>query len=250
MTQTKTVAASVPERTRQIPPPSGKREPLKVNVFDLMTGAASQLLPLFPYHDAGAIVPTGSIMTGDPHDSDFGHFFHYNTVEEVAITFGAHQAMLQTGQIFVTQQLHGVNSFLRDSADPEAFILITVTQHQAEEEDQAEAILFRCQRCSEQLVRFDYNATPKGSAGHDPTQWDGHLDDEVQMFATIWGSDRAALEYEPEPARTCPNCGHVSPPHPHHKWGWNRYVAQVRTADSAKRALRAAALSARESKAV
>lgn len=250
MTQTVTGAASAPERTRRIPPPSGRREPLKVNIFDFMTGAASQLLPLFPYHDAGAIVPTGSIMRGDPDDSAFGHFFHYNTVEEVAITFGSNQAMLQTGQIFVTQQLHGVNSFLRNSADPEAFILITVTQHQAEDGDQAEAILFRCQKCSEQLVRFDYNASPKGVEGHDPTQWDGTPDDEVQMFPTIWGSNRAALAYEPEQARTCPKCGHVSPPHPHHKWGWNRYVAQVRTADSAKRALRAAAVSAQETKAV
>jgi hypothetical protein len=250
MTQTVTGAASAPERTRRIPPPSGQREPLKINVFDLMTGAASQLLPLFPYHDAGAMVPCGAIMTGDADDSEFGHFFHYNTVEEVAVTFGAKQAMLQTGQIFVTQQLHGVNSFLRDSADPEAFILMTITQHQAEEGDQGEAILFRCQKCSEQLVRFDYNATPKGVEGHDPTQWDGSLDDEVPMFPTIWGSNRAAVAYDEESARTCSKCGHINPPHPHHKWGWNRYVEQVRTAELAKRALRALAVSAHEPKEV
>jgi hypothetical protein len=248
MTHTATSPTSAPEQTPRIPPPSGAREPLKVNVFDLMTGAACQLLPLFPYHDAGAMVPCGAIMTGDPNDSEFGHFFHYNTVEEVAVTFGANEAMLQTGQIFVTQQLHGVNSFLRDPAKPEAFILMTITQHQAEDGDQGEAILFRCRKCHEPLVRFDYNATPKGVEGHDPTQWGGSADDEVPMFATIWGSDKAAIEYNDESARTCPKCGQVNAPHPQHKWGWHRYVSQVRTAQSAKRALRTVAGSATEHK--
>jgi hypothetical protein len=250
MTHTVPGSTSAPEKARRIPPPSGAREPLKVNVFDLMTGAASQLLPLFPYHDAGAMVPCGAIMTGDPNDSQFGHFFHYNTVEEVAVTFGASQAMLQSGQIFVTQQLHGVNSFLRNPANPEAFILMTITQHQGEDADQAEAILFRCRKCHEQLLRHDYNATPKGIAGHDPTQWGGSIGDEVPMFATIWGSDKAAVDYNHESVRTCPKCGHVSGEHPRHKWGWQRYVSQVRTAESAKRALRSVAESASESKAV
>ncbi len=237
MTHTTTGSASAPEQARRIPPPSGAREPLKNNVFDLMTGAVCQLLPLFPYHDAGAMVPCGAIMTGDPDDSEFGHFFHYNTVEEVAVTFGANEAMLQTGQIFVTQQLHGVNSFLRDPANPEAFILMTITQHQSEEGDQSEAILFRCQKCHEQLHRHDYNATPKGVEGYDPTQWGGSVDDEVPMFPTIWGSDKAAVDYTDESVRTCPKCGHVNAEHPHDKWGWHRYVNQVRTAGSAKRKL-------------
>src|SRR4029450_1363566 len=157
-----TGAASASDTVRRIPPPSGPREPLKVNVFDMMTGAACQLLPLFPYPDAGATVPCGAVFTGEPDDAEFGHFFHYNTVEEVAVTFGANEAMLQTGQVFVTQQLHGVNSFprhapvphqrhgansfLRHPADPEAFILMTITQHQAEDGDQSEAMLFRCQK--------------------------------------------------------------------------------------------------------
>jgi hypothetical protein len=243
-----TADAPTGERVRRIPPPSGAREPLKVNVFDLMTGAVCQLLPLFPYHDAGAMVPCGAIMTGNSGDSEFGHFFHYNTVEEVAVTFGANEAMLQTGQIFVTQQLHGVNSFLRDSANPEAFILMTITQHQAEEGDQSEAILFRCRKCSEQLYRHDYNATPKGVEGYDPAQWGASVDDDVSMFPTIWGSDKAALDYSVESVRTCPKCGHVNVGHPHHKWGWHRYVDQVHTAGSAKRALRSAAAAADESK--
>lgn len=250
MTETVTDPASAAEAVHRIPPPSEAREPLKVNVFDIMTGAACQLLPLFPYRDADAMVSCGALFTGDPEDSEFGHFFHYNTVEEVMVTFGANQAMLQSDQIVVTQQLHGVNSFLRDPANPEAFILLTITQHQAEDGDQSEAILFRCQKCSEQLVRHDYNATAKGADGYDPSQWGGAPDDEVPMFATVWGSDKAAVDYSDELARTCSKCGHVNAPFPHHKWGWNRYVSQVRTAELSKRALRSAAQSAREAKAV
>jgi hypothetical protein len=250
MTHTVVGSASAPEQVRRIPPPTGAREPLKTNVFDFMTGAACQLLPLFPYHDAGAIVPCGAIMTGNPDDSNFGHFFHYNTVEEVAVTFGANEAMLQTGQVFVTQQLHGVNSFLRNPADAEAFILMTITQHQAEDGDQGEAILFRCQKCHEQLLRFDYNATPKGVDGHDPSQWGGSVDDEVPMFTTIWGTEKAAMDYDDESVRNCPKCGHLNPPHPRGKWGWHRYVDQVRTAERAKRALRSVADAATDPKAV
>lgn len=248
MAETPTGTAPAEQRARRIPPPSGAREPLKNNVFDLMSGAACQLLPLFPYHDAGAIVPCGAIMTGDADDSEFGHFFHYNTIEEVAVTFGANEAMLQTGQIFVTQQLHGVNSFLRDSANPQAFILMTITQHQSEEGDQSEAILFRCRNCSEQLHRHDYDATPKGAKGYDPSQWGGSADDDVPMFITLWGSDKAAVDYNDESVRTCPKCGHVNIAHPHHKWGWDRYVHQVRTAGSAKRALRSAATAVNDPK--
>jgi hypothetical protein len=221
---------------------------LKVNVFDFMTRAACSLLPLFPYHDAGAVVPCGAVFTGDPDDGEFGHFFHYNTVEEVAVTFGANDAMLQSGQIFVTQQLRGVNSFLRNTTNPEAFILMTITQHQGEDGDQREAILFRCQKCHEQLLRHDYNANPKGVEGHDPSQWGGSVDDEVPMFVTLWGTNKAALDYSSdESVRTCPKCGHINAPHPMVKWGWDRYVGQVVAAESAKRALCSAAESATES---
>jgi hypothetical protein len=246
MTQTTESVGPADQQARRIPPPSGHRDPLKVNVFDFMTGAACQLLPLFPYHDAGAIVPCGAVFTGDPHDSDFGHFFHYNTVPEVAVTFGANNGMLQSGQIFVTQPMHGVNSFLRNPADPEAFILMTITQHQSEEGEQDEAIVFRCQKCHEQLLRHEYNATPRGIEGYDPSQWGGAVDDQLPPFITLWGTNKAAVDYDDESVRTCSKCGHVNSPHPHHKSGFQRYLSQVRSAESAKRALRAAARSAAE----
>ncbi|MEZ0353741.1 hypothetical protein [Mycobacterium sp. pR1184] len=241
MTHTSHSVEPADQQAHRIPPPSGHREALKVNVFEFMAGAACQLLPLFPYHDAGAIVPCGAVFTGDADDSDFGHFFHYNTVQEVAVTFGAHNGMLQSGQIFVTQPMHGVNSFLRDPADPEAFILMTITQHQSEEGDQREAILFRCQKCHQELLRHDYNATPKGAEGYDPSQWGGSVDDELPPFMTLWGTNKAAVDYDDESVRTCSKCGHTNPRHPHHKSGFHRYLSQVRSAEAAKRALRAAA---------
>ena len=247
MTQATESAGAAGQESHRIPAPSGHREPLKVNVFDFLCGASCQLQPMFPYHDAGAMVPCGATFTGDPSDSDFGHFLHYNTVQEVAVSFGARNAMTQSGQIFVTQQLHGVNSFLRDPADPDAFILMTITQHQSEEGDQNEAILFRCQKCHQELLRHDYNATPKGIEGYDPTQWGGTPDDEHPPFLTLWGTNKAAMDYDDESVRTCAKCGHVNAPHPHHKSGWHRYLTQVRSAELGKQAFGAAAAAVKES---
>lgn len=248
MTRSTASVQPTDQLSHRIPLPSTHREPLKVNVFDFLSGASCQLQPLFPYHDAGSMVPCGAVFTGDPEDSDFGHFFHSNTVQEVAVNFGANNGMLKSGQIFVTQQVHGVNSFLRDPADPAAFILMTITQHQSEEGDQGEAIFFRCQKCHEELLRHAYNATPKGSEGYDPTQWGGSVDDELPPFVTVWGTNKAAVDYNDESVRTCSKCGHVNSRHPHHKAGWQRYLNQVRSAELAKRALRAEAQPATQAK--
>jgi hypothetical protein len=179
-------------------------------------------------------------------DGHYGHFFHWNTVEEIALVYGSSKAMLATGSVFATQPLHGVNSFLKDPADPEAFILITITQHQSEEGDQSEAVIFRCQKCSHELVRFGYDATPHDVPGHDPSPWGGSPGDQVPMFATLWGSVSAAAQYNDEAVRTCPGCGHLNPEFPLHLWGWQRWVTQWRTVNAAKKALdeSAAALAA------
>jgi hypothetical protein len=225
----------------RIPPPDAIREPLKVNVFEKMSDAACQLLPLFPYVDAGAMVPCGAVFTGEPDDGEFGHFFHYNTAEEIVVTFGGEDAMMQTGQVLVTQQLHGVNSFLRNPTNPDAFNVMTITQHQAEEGDQREAVLFRCRQCHELLHQLDYDATPKGVEGHDPTQFGGSADDERQPFTTIWGTLNASIGYSEDSVRTCGKCGHINGVHPIGKWGWQRYISQTRAAEKARRAIRSAA---------
>lgn len=234
----------------RIPKPTGRREPLKTNVFERMVGASSQLLELFPYHDSGAVVPCGAIFTGDPDDGEFGHFFHWNTVEELTVVYGANGAMLQTGQIFANQSLHGVNSFLRDPKDPGAYAVMTITQRQSEEGEQREAIIFRCQKCHQQLLRFEYESTPKGLDGYRPDQWGGTPDDEYPMFSTTWGSAEAAARYNDESVRTCGKCGHVNDEFPEPKWGWTRYVEQSRTTNRSKAALRSAIQGIKDAKAV
>lgn len=231
-------SSPLPQGRHRIPGPTGVREPLKTNVFERMTDSSCQLLKLFPYEDAGALVPCGAIFAGEPDDGDWGHFFHWNTAEEVTVVYGANGAMLQTGQIFANQKLHGVNSFLRDPKDPDSFAIMTITQHQSDGDDQREAMIYRCQKCHDELLRFEYDATPQGLEGFDPAQWDGSPDDEVPMFPTLWGSAESAARMADPEIHTCRKCGHVNDVFPAAKWGWQRWVTQSRTANRSKAAMR------------
>jgi len=223
------------EDTRRIPPPDPDREPLKVNIYERMAKAASQLMPLFPYDSAGAIVPCGAVLVGGP-DMEYGHFFHWNTVNEVVVTYGSNKAMLASGQIFVTQQLHGVNSFLRDEKDPEAFAVMTITQHQSTSGDQQEAVLARCKKCKAELVRHSYDATPHVLPGYD-TEHLGGDDDPIRQFATIYGSIKFVEMSNSEEGRTCAGCGDVNDVVPAGQWGWERQVYQTRAASAAYHSL-------------
>jgi hypothetical protein len=113
---------------------------------------------------------------------------------------------------------------------------------------QEEAIIFRCQKCSAELVRLDFDASAPGSAAHDPSQWGGSPDDPIPMFATVWGSAEAARIYNDESARTCRDCGHLNAEHPDPLWGWQRWVDQSRTANRAKRLMVAAAAAAKSAR--
>lgn len=226
------------EPTRSIPPPNPDREPMKVNVYERMAKAGAQLVSLFPYDDAGSIVPCGSIMIGGPGHK-FGHFFHQNSVSEVVLAYGANNAMLSPGQIHITQPIHGVNSFLRDDEDPDAYLVVTITQHQAETGDQTEAMIARCKNCKAEIVRHEYDATPAGLPGFDPTQL-GHADDVVRQFATTVGSATFAELRNTENGRSCAACGHVNDEFPPEHWGWSRQVAQTTTANNAYRSMREA----------
>jgi hypothetical protein len=223
------------EDTRRIPPPDPDREPLKVNVYERMAKAAAQLMPLFPYESAGAIVPCGAVLVGGP-DMEYGHFFHWNSVNEVVINYGAKSSMLATGQIYVTQQLHGVNSFLRSEKDPDAFAVLTITQHQSTSGNQTEALIARCKKCKAELVRHSYDATPHGLPGYDPKRY-GAEDDAVRQFATMFASDEFASLRNSEEGRTCGECGHVNDVFPARQWGWAREVWQTRAVSNAHRSM-------------
>lgn len=224
------------EDTRRIPPPDPDREPLKVNVYERMAKAASQLMPLFPYDSAGTIVPAGAVLVGGP-DMEYGHFFHWNTVNEVVVTYGANNAMMAPGQIIATQQLHGVNSFLRDEKDPAAFAVMVITQHQSSSGDQSEAVIARCKKCKAELVRHSYDATPHGLPGYDPTRYGARGDDPVRQFATTFGSLGFVDKRNSEEGRTCAECGHVNDVFPAERWGWARQVSQTQAVSAAYHSL-------------
>ncbi|MEU8798572.1 hypothetical protein [Spirillospora sp. NPDC048819] len=227
------------EDTRRIPPPDPDLEPLKVNVYERMSKAAAQLMPLFPYVHAGAIVPCGNVLIGGPEQS-YGHFFHWNTVSEVVVVYGSNRSLLASGQIMATQNLHGVNSFLRDEKDPEAYAVIVVTQHQGESGDQREALVARCKKCKAELIRHEYDATPPGLPGYDGARHGGS-DDLVHQFATTLGSAEFADLRNTEAVRVCQACGHENVPFSRAEWGWARQVDQTRAVNAACNSLREAA---------
>jgi len=56
---------------QSISAPSPNRSPLKVNVYEFAKDPATTLAPLFPYFDAGSIVPCLSVFRGGPLDDLF-----------------------------------------------------------------------------------------------------------------------------------------------------------------------------------
>src|SRR5262249_16174439 len=91
------------------PPKSGKR-PMRVNAFDFARGAGSALLPMFPYQGDGDILPCVAVFRGGAkHEGSV--FEHTNSVDEVAITFGAQGTFLRVGQVMVGEKKHTVGSF-------------------------------------------------------------------------------------------------------------------------------------------
>jgi hypothetical protein len=182
------------------------------------------------------------VLIGGP-DKAYGHFFHWNTMDEVTVVYGSKGCLLNTGQIMANQNLHGVNSFLRDEKDPEAFSVIVVTQRQTEEGDQKERMIARCKQCKAEIVRHDYDSTPYGLDGYNPERH-GCEDDRVRMFSIALASVEFAGIRNSEQGRTCAACGHVNEPFPTALWGWERKVAQIRAVNAAHRELVQAAPSA------
>ena len=127
---TPTVDGAHPRAEHRIPPPDGAREPLKVNVYERMQHANTQLVPLFPYYGPGAIVYSGALFRGGP-GYDVGHFFHNNTVTRSRSCGVRTVRCSRPGASWRTPNLHGVNSFLRDPESPDSFLLITICSARA-----------------------------------------------------------------------------------------------------------------------
>jgi hypothetical protein len=234
---TQTQAAGAEQAEHRIPAPSGAREPLKANIYELMRNTSTQLVPLFPYFGPGAMLPAGALFHGSPGTS-YGRFFHRNTEEEVYICFGAQGALAQAGGMFIQGKMHEVQSPLLDPNDPSSFVVSVITQRQADDGDQQESLTFRCSECNNKLFQFEYRSTPADGVETHADVYGGRDDDAYPMFPTQWGSYAAAEAFNAdERARTCSKCGHVNDPFPLDRWGWERWVRHHEVVNAARRLL-------------
>ena len=222
--------------TRHVPPPTGEREPLKVSVYERMSKSNAQLMPIFPYDDAGTMVPCGAVLYGG-EDRFHGHFFHWNTVSELLVAWGSSDAMIATGSLMATQPFHGVNSFLRDEKKEGAFALVTITQRQSSEAGQKEALTAKCEKCKKDILKYEYDSAPQGAPDFDPTAF-GDADDEFRQFSTQWGGVEFVKQRNADDVRICQHCGHENYVFDLKAWGWDRLVNQTTVANAAFHALK------------
>jgi hypothetical protein len=195
-----------------IGPPRADRQPLHANIFSVMQRANTTLTPLFPYMHPGAIVPTGALFIGGP-GTDYGQFFHHNSVDEIIIAFVARDAALATGQLYNGGRVHGVNSFLKDQTKAGSFALFTVTQRQLESGPQPESISLTCTACRKQVFIEHWDSASAPNAR------------ELDLpMPSVTGPAVIMERYNAEPElRTCKECGHQNDPFPNHRWGWVHY---------------------------
>ena len=225
--------------TRHIKPPTGEREPLKVSVFERMSKANAQLLPIFPYDEAGTMVPCGAVLYGG-QDRSHPHFFHWNTVSELLVAWGSNEAMIATGSLMATQPFHGVNSFLRDEKKEGTFVLVTITQRQSSEAGQREALTAKCESCKKDILKFEYDSAPHGAPDFDAAIYTDATD-VFRQFSTQWGGVEFARQRNSDEVRTCQHCGHENPVFDMSAWGWDRLVNQTTVTNAAFQSLQASA---------
>lgn len=201
------------------PEPPPEIVPMKVNAFQQIRGANSQLCPLFPYMHPGAIVPCTAAFEGGP-GKPMGYFVHVNSVDEIALVLGSN-GRARTGDVRCGPRKHGVGF---DAPVP-FFMTMVITQRQLEQGEQTESFILQCAQCNEELVHVEFSGAEAG-------------DSPVAPLPTTVGSLRAVqlLENQPE-RRTCPKCGHVNESFPVSVWGWERYMKNTRIAEQGYAAL-------------
>ena len=207
---------------KSIAAPSPNRSPLKVNVYEFARHAATTLAPLFPYFDAGSIVPCLSVFRGGP-GRRYGLFQHFNTVDEVILMFTN-----PAGLVSVGPKLHMVGAPFDDPEDPENMAIAVITQRQSFDKPHTEEYRFLCEECGRRLFveRFDATPPPRNAEGNG---------NPPPPFTTVVEGARAAERFNADDkTRHCAHCGHQNAPFPIDEWGWETYVGQSRAADTAK----------------
>jgi len=209
----------------EIPPPDPNRPPLKRNLFTFLREANCTLIPLFPYLDAGSMVPAATLFENGP-DAYFGFFEHENDVDEIFVCLASEGSRIPSGSVRVGTREHFVGSPFKEGAPLDAFALVLIVQRQAESGLQHERVTFKCGRCFAELLsqRFDGAAPAAG--------------DDLALFATLPESLAIYTSFNAGD-RTCPRCGTMSPPFPISRWGQDAYVSRTATVRRA-RALHAA----------
>ena len=203
-------------------PPS--KRPLKVNVFEHMLSHQGMLqqIPLFPYFGPGDVVPTAALSLSLP-DMPRVHFYHYNDVQEVILTMAGDGALLSTGQLYLQQGTHGVTTFLRKPAAPEAqgYLIALIVIRMRAQGPQNEGFVMRCATCNEVVFRMDRDV------------WRGPEHAHYPELANIRFYADAVDAFNAEP-RTCAACGASQPRFPQELAGWRRYVQYVELANRAR----------------
>lgn len=221
------------ENSGAIPLPAKDKEVVKVNAYERTMTLNSQLVPLFPYSGPGDLVACGTSLRGRP-DAEYGQFFHENSQEEVAYTFASNLSMCPPGFLIVAPRFHGVNSFLKEPHNPDAYLCQIIVQRQTEAgaspEEQREGIHIRCPECQEFLLQHVFSADPTRPGDHG-----GQEGDHYPAFATVYQAVQAMDMFNSdEKLRTCGKCGHVTPPFPAASWGWHHYVQLHRAVNSGR----------------
>ncbi len=225
-----------PVRT-EIPAPPASRVPLKNNVYDYARTATAALSPLFPYFDEGSIVTCVTLQDLKGRGAR-GYFVHINTVQEVNVCWGVRGlAHLKTGTAVVGTLTHPVGDKPGQLPDPSTIVMPVITQRQAVGLPQTEAVLFMCDKCGEENLRYDYNANDF------PDVLKGKTDPQIIGLPTISQSSAGAERYN-NSNRTCRKCGHVSETFPAGYWGWDEYRRRTNVVVEAREMMMAAAASA------
>ncbi len=204
--------------------------PRKVNAFEHMMSHQGMLeqIPLFPYFEAGDIVPTAALSLTLPATPRV-HFYHYNDVPEVILCLASEGGLIGTGQLYLQQGTHGVTTFIRLPQGQEgrnyqvSLIIIRVK----EQGPQNEGFILRCHKCNEIVFRMDRDV------------WKGPPQPYYPELPNLRFYADAVDAYNAEP-RTCASCGTAQARFPAELMGWRRYVQYVELANRARKDMTAA----------
>ncbi len=212
------------------------KTPRKVNVFETMMShqGMQQQKELFPYFDAGDLVPAAAFSYSLPDMPRF-HFYHYNDQQEIVLTLAAEGGSLTTGQLYVQSASHGVTMFLKKAAAPELenYQVSIIVIRMKETGPQTEAMTFRCASCNEIVFRYDrdvYSGPPHKYYRELPN---------IRLYADAVDAFNAS-------DRTCPGCGAEQEQFPQDIAGWRRYAQHVSLANKAREQIAVAAERSRQ----